>query len=284
MNDDRDPTIHMLLDRLYPSLDDVPEDWDRVVADAGPERRRLAPAGLARWPALRVAAVGAAVAAIALGVLSAAPGGGPSPLARAVAALTPADGAILHTVALVTDRGPGRTTTSRTETWQQSAPPYDELELTGAGGREFATADGRPEVYDPRTNTIFRLPPGAEVPDRLAPQRPGERVRDVMLGLLRSGEARVEGRVVVEGREAIRIAAPASASHPTVLVDAATYEPIEWTVTSDEGIRQTTRFLIYEHLPATAENLAQLSLSARHPGARVDREHFSIDPDPSGKG
>ena len=59
----------------------------------------------------------------------------------------------------------------------------------------------------------------------------------------------------LDGRDAIRIVAPASAS--VLVVDAATYEPIEWRTTSDEGTLEMTRFLVYEQLPATPANEAR---------------------------
>lgn len=39
----------------------------------------------------------------------------------------------------------------------------------------------------------------------------------------------------------------------------------------------TTRFETYERLPATAENLALLSLAAQHPDAKTDHG-ISLDP------
>jgi hypothetical protein len=153
--------------------------------------------------------------------------------------------------------------------------------------REIAFADGRPEVYDPRRNTISTLPPAVSLPERgrdSKPRRPlpvdpfdtgAERLRNRMLDLLRSGEAREDGRVTVDGREAIRIVAPSQGM--TLLVDARTYEPIEWSspvegigTTPDRGL-QTTRFETYERLPATESNLALLDLRAQHPGAKIDR-------------
>ena len=55
----------------------------------------------------------------------------------------------------------------------------------------------------------------------------------------------------------------------TLLVDADSYEPIEWRVSQD-GKVAVTSFPIYERLPATDANGAQLSLTGRHSGAAID--------------
>jgi hypothetical protein len=270
-----------LRERIY--LDGVPDA--PVDAARGVRRRRLT---------LRVAAVAGAAAAIALGALETLPGGrepsSASAIERAKAALG-ADGRILHVVSRTTLAGPNGATlrTERTETWELTSPPYDTRQVHSSQGvrREIAFADGRPEIYDPRRNTISSLPPALDLPERgrdanarrELPMDPidagAERLRDGMLDLLRSGEAREDGRVTVGGREAIRIVAPADDT--TLLVDARTYEPIEWSspvtgigTTPDTGV-QTTRFETYERLPVTESNLALLDLRAQHPGAKVTR-------------
>jgi hypothetical protein len=76
-----------------------------------------------------------------------------------------------------------------------------------------------------------------------------------------------DGRVTVEGRAAIRLVSDDGTV--TLLVDADTYEPIEWRV-SEEGRSAVTSFPTYERLPATEANAALLSLRARHADATVD--------------
>ena len=87
-----------------------------------------------------------------------------------------------------------------------------------------------------------------------------------MRKLLGSGQAREDGRVTVDGREAVRNISPTSLA--SMLVDAETYVPIEWTDVGDDGTRRTRRFETYER-PATPANLALLSLTAQHPDATV---------------
>jgi hypothetical protein len=103
--------------------------------------------------------------------------------------------------------------------------------------------------------------------------------RESLLRLLRSGDARVDGRLPVDGREAIRIV---SRLKTTLLVDAGSFEPIEWRQVFDGGIVVTTRFEAYERIAATKANKALLSVRAQHPDAKIDHG-ISIDPDPPGK-
>jgi len=248
--------IHDAIDGLYPSTDDVAPSWQRVAADAAVSRPR------ARRHAVRAVLVAAAVAAVVLGVLSALPGGGgPSSIARAASALGGGNG-ILHTVVVTTTKRPGGgTDVSKTETWQQTSPPYAAREL---GGRELAQANGMLQYYDPRTNTIQTTPRGS-VPG--SPRTFDESLRDRMLFLLKSGEAREDGHVTVGGRDAIRIVG--SDGRLALVVDAETSKPLEWTSYGDDGTRLTSRFQTYERLPETAQNLALLSLTKQHPTARI---------------
>ena len=247
------------------------------------DRRRRRP----RRVSSRIAVVATAAAAIALGVLSvlpddgplgALPGNGSSAIALAAEALTGAEGEILHTVALATlERPDGTVETSRTETWQRNSAPYDERSVeTWEGtdfGREIGSIGGRPYAYDSRTNTIYTTAPGAVLPD----PRPGDAslqgLRDRMLVLLDSGEAREEGRITVDGREAIRIVAGGS----MLLVDAESYDPIEWSGKADDGTLVTTRLDTYEWLPPTDANLALLSVTAQHPDARLEPGGITVE-------
>ena len=116
------------------------------------DRRRLR-----RRVVLRSMVSVAAVAAVALGVLSAVPRTGPSVVDRAAAALRSSDGTILHTVLVGTLTGANGPTDLRVETWQASAPPHDQLQVIIAAGRRFETAlaDGVGQLYDQQANTIY---------------------------------------------------------------------------------------------------------------------------------
>lgn len=257
-------------------------------ADARALKRRIMlsnpgePRPRRRTRQFRVAAVGLAAAAVAFGALSVLPGEGPSAVARARAALNPSGDTILHTVVVSTrSDDPGSTTT--VETWARTLPPYDERSLqigtnarTGrTGRRELASSDGLPEHYDAATNTIYTRPPRTKLP---APRRVTHARHPLVEGdvsaiianlrsLLRSGEAKESSRVTVGGRDATWILFPGFQMR--LLVDADTGHPIEQRSVYDGGVRVTSRFQTYEQLRATSANLALLSLSAQHPGAKI---------------
>jgi outer membrane lipoprotein-sorting protein len=90
-----------------------------------------------------------------------------------------------------------------------------------------------------------------------------------ILALLRSGDVHVTGHVDVGGRDAIRL--ESLDGKKTYLVDASTYDPIEWTTTGNGG-GVTLRFPLYEQLPVDAESMQLLDLQAQHPGAQVVRD------------
>lgn len=95
-----------------------------------------------------------------------------------------------------------------------------------------------------------------------------EEFRDDILAMLRSGKAEVTGRVEVDGRDAIRI--ESLDGKQVYLVDASTYDPIDWTTTGTNG-GVTLRFPVYEDLPMDTESMRLLSLEAQHPGAQIVR-------------
>jgi hypothetical protein len=234
----------------------------------------------------------AAVAAVALGVLGAVPRTGPSVVERAAAALRSTDGTILHTVLVGTLTRADGPIDLRIETWQASSPPHDQLQIVTAGGRRFEVAlvDGVGQLYDPQTNTIYTSPSqlkdaqpvdkaratkwktggaeaGAAGNDKGSIVAADDSYRAKILGLLESGDVREDGRVTVDGRAAIRLVS--DEGNVTLLVDADSYEPIEWRVT-ENGATAVTSFPTYERLPASEANAALLSLTARHADATID--------------
>jgi hypothetical protein len=280
MHDDVDTQIRATFEQLYPSLDDVPPDWDAIVAAADVRRRARRPAEARPF---RIAAAAGTAAAIALVLISTLPGNGPpaaSAVERAEAALAAPRKAILHTVTRTVTYGRAGRETGTTETWQLMSAPFDSREVSR--GREIGTVNGRPVAYIAASDTIVTLAPGAEAREPEGPSDEVGRLRDVMVRLLRSGQAREAGRVTIDGREGIRIVS--SANPLQMVVDARTYRPLEWETVSDNGIRTTTRFETYEWLPATRANRALLSIRAQHPNATVRPGGITIDPDPPGKG
>jgi hypothetical protein len=93
--------------------------------------------------------------------------------------------------------------------------------------------------------------------------------RAEVLALLDSGRVRVVGHVTIDGRDAIRL--ESLDGKKIYIVDAATYDPIEWTTLGKGGSSVTLRFPVYEQLPVDAESLKLLDLEAQHPEAQVVR-------------
>jgi hypothetical protein len=143
-------------------------------------------------------------------------------------------------------------------------------------------------VENPRVDTLFYVRKNGKRPTVIATEQGAKRLRERLakeqqepagvlpdefraeiLALLRSGRARETGHVQVAGRDAIRIQSPNG--RQVYLVDAATYDPIEWTSAGNGG-GVTLRFPIYEELPVDTESMKLLDLEAQHPGARVVRD------------
>jgi outer membrane lipoprotein-sorting protein len=90
--------------------------------------------------------------------------------------------------------------------------------------------------------------------------------RSEILALLDSGRVVVTGHVTVDGRDAIRL--ESLDGKQVYVLDAATYDPIEWTTTGNGG-GVTLRFGAYEELPVDTESMQLLSLQDQHPNAQV---------------
>jgi outer membrane lipoprotein-sorting protein len=90
--------------------------------------------------------------------------------------------------------------------------------------------------------------------------------RAEVLALLESGQVRVVGHVTVDGRDAIKL--ESLDGRKIYVVDASTYDPIEWTTRGTDG-GVTLRFSAYEELPVDDASLKLLDLQAQHPNAQV---------------
>jgi hypothetical protein len=93
--------------------------------------------------------------------------------------------------------------------------------------------------------------------------------RAQILALLNSGRVVVTGHVTVGGRDAIRV--ESLDGRKVYVVDASTYDPIEWTTTGNGG-SVTLSFGVYEELPVDSNSMALLDLETQHPDARVVRD------------
>jgi hypothetical protein len=96
-----------------------------------------------------------------------------------------------------------------------------------------------------------------------------EEFRSEVLALLDSGQVQVVGHVTVDGRDAIKL--ESLDGKKVYVVDAGSYDPIEWITTGDGG-GVTYRFPVYEELPVDAQSMQLLSLQDQHPSAQVVRD------------
>jgi len=254
----------------------------------------------------RLGVVALAGAAVALGVFASLPGGRESGgVARAAAVLRAGGGTILHTDMTGRQENPdGSVATWRDERWQLMEAPFDARQIETSFGitAESATVDTKAQLYDASTNTIYTHEPEPKFRFEKGPSEDtlrlvvlkadgstayvkvirkddlkklkggapsadteAEPFRAKILLLLQSGRAKEAGHVAVGGRDALKLDL---GDGSTYLVDAQTYDPIEYTIRRVGTV--TLTFKAYEKLPSTPENRALLSLRAQHPDARID--------------
>jgi hypothetical protein len=137
---------------LPPTLDRFGAELENAARrDLGARRKR-------RW-ILRATVLSTVAAAIAVGLLSALPSGGPSVVQRAAAALQPAHDTILHFQLSAKQWNPDGTTVDwQSETWQLRVAPYTrrQIEVGFDGLRaESLTRGDLNELYDARNDTIY---------------------------------------------------------------------------------------------------------------------------------
>jgi hypothetical protein len=222
-------------------------------------RRRRRRARLALLPAPAIAAV-----ALLL-LLSGWIGGGSSDLAgaaiihRADAALALPPHEILHTKVA----GQGFVA----EWWQLTSPPYSFVGDKGPVGAapEQAADATTASYYDPSSNAIHQMPSATPVTfdDPLAQVRQA----------LDQGRARELGTAQVDGVPTYKIQFEDkhgySAQSLVAYVDQHTFRPILLSDPQRNGAVVQLRVVTLEYLAATPANLQLLSLTARHPTARV---------------
>jgi hypothetical protein len=249
-----------------------PPDADRVAAararllsaqyDHAPTTRRTRVRSRPALAALLgVPAVGAVVVALFAGALN---GGGAGTADAAIirhadAALAPPPNEILHTKL----EGDGFVA----DWWQLTSPPYSFLGDKGPvnAAPEAAANATTVSYYDPATNTIHVAPSAKPV----ALNDPLAEVRQA----LQDGQARVLGTADIAGVATyeIQFADKNGFDSQSLIsyVDQRTYRPIMLSDPQRNGTIVHLRVMAFDYLPATTENLRSLSLTARHPTARV---------------
>jgi hypothetical protein len=224
--------------------------------------------------------VGAAAIVLAvLSIVNVFGANGPSIVEKAAAAIDPAKNVILHVKISGHEGGAdGYSSDWTEEDWSRMSSPYTWRQIQAFPDQPVTDTvqdtNGLAQMYDAGTNSIytqaaasmFMVAAGQAVP-----------YGEMILELLRSGDAVVDGTETINGRECTRIVATkdyGTAPEGTkygdwFYVDSRTNYPVEWKQTRDGGKVVDIRFDTYELLPANDANLAFLDLSAQHPGATI---------------
>jgi hypothetical protein len=231
----------------------------QLLARSKPPRRRR----LSMRFALGSAAVAAAAAAIAIVALIGANGSGGPAIANAavihnaLTAVTPPANAILHVKVVGVQNG----TPIAGESWQQTSAPYASRYMKGEVGHqgEFSDDGTTSFEYDAQTNTVY------ERPDSSRPTftNPISEIRRELAG----GQAQLVGTVVMGGTPLFKIELP---NGLVGYFDESDYRPRYLDDPQRDGTVVRLRVAAYEYLPMTASDRALLSVTARHPNARID--------------
>jgi hypothetical protein len=286
---DTDPELLDLVRAADPMRD------PRVQADAGldtesalrllaPELDRPAPrrAPRRRRTALRSAVLAGAVAAtvfVVANVASTGNGSGVSPAQAQILrhvrdALAWPPHAIYEEDSVTTNtRRDGATHTVEYHDWLSTSPPYNNREIVIVNGKvlwEQAFVNGRRDLYDPTTDTIY-LAPGVESNDvagckRCSSDRPqwNSTLSEVQ-HLLNQPNVTINRNAVLNGKPAIEL----TSDHGrfSYWISPSTYQPLQ---IEDRFFPGIGRFPIAHVLTGSAASPNLLSLQAQHPHATVD--------------
>jgi hypothetical protein len=236
-----------------------------------PGRRRR----VSRRILVAASTVSAAAAAVLVLVVGTNGSSGPSAadaaiIHRALTAVTPPAGDILHTKVTGVHGG----VTFVNEVWRQTAPPYASRAIKDQ--EEFSNNSTTESDYDPATNTIYEHPnpvshtpadPRRGVRTHRHPARAGDRPFTDPVAKIRqelaSGQAQVNGTVVIDGASLYEVDMPEG---EVGYFDTRTYA-LRYVDVPQVG---RLHVVVYEYLPMTPANQALLSVTAQHPSARID--------------
>lgn len=286
MNDHLPPRRRAFPDSLLQQQKEylVSEIARNIETGDGRTRERTTRPSRSRSLALRLGAVGAlaviALAAVGLsGVFGGGDGSGPLTIDKALAAVTVADGEVLHVkiTGVETDGSAfAQELWSYTESATGAVWKYRGMTETSGHGLQEVAIDGAGlhQIYDAKTNSILEMRHEADA-DVFKQKIAGsaDAYQEDIRRLLSSGQAQEDGREQIDGRDAIRIvetrpAPEGELSENVFLVDAETGEPIEWRI-GNEGENRVLHFDIYEKLPGTPESLRLFDLKMIYPDAAI---------------
>jgi hypothetical protein len=288
---DTDPELLDLVRAADPMRD------PRVQANAGLDTeaalRRLAPeldrppaprrARRPRRPALRVAVLVGAVAAVvfvAVNVTSAGNGSDAVSLAQAQILRHVRDALVWPAHAIYEEENvststarDGATHTVEYHEWLSTSRPYNSRLMVIVNGKvlwEQAFVNGRLDLYDPTSNTIY-VAPGVESNDvygckRCSSDTPqSNSALSEVKSLLEQPNVTVNPNVALDGKPAIKLTF--DRGRFSYWISPRTYQPLQ---TEDRLFPGITRFPIARVLTGSAASPSLMSLQAENPGATVD--------------
>ena len=165
--------------------------------------------------------------------------------------------------------------TSGNQQWVSTSPPYNQRLVRSWNGKvqwEQAFVNGRLDLYDPRTNTVYVAPGVAPNQSSLAPG-PSSALSQVY-DLLRGPNVKVNLNAMLDGKNAIELTF--DGGRFSYWISPSTYQPLQSVDRSDslpdgQGGIGIVRYPIARVLTGSAASPKLLSLRAQHPGATVDR-------------
>jgi hypothetical protein len=296
---DTDPELLDLVSAADPMRD------PRVQANAGldtesalrllaPELDRPpAPRRARRWrrSALRSVVLAGAVAAAVFVVANVASTGNGSavPPAQAQTILRHVRAALVfpphaiyeeETIGTVTARDGARFTSGWQE-WLSTSPPYDNRIIQIANGKvqwEQAFVNGRLDLYDPMTNTVY-LEPGVG-PGQSSDTPQSNSALSLVEYLLKQSNVTINPNAVLDGKTAIEL----TFDHGrfSYWISPSTYQPLQSEDRQDslpdgQGGVGIDRYPIVRVLTGSAASPNLLSLQAQHPGATVDHSRSDYE-------
>lgn len=187
-------------------------------------------------------------------------------------------------VTTVTPRD-GATHISGWHEWLSTSPPYNSRSIQFRNGKplwEQAFVNGRLDLYDPRTNTIYIAPdviPFCEAGTTSPAATPTCRVPDApqwnsalseIQHLLRQADVTINTDATLDGKRAIELTF--DRGRFSYWISPRNYRPLQ---IEDRFFPGSTRFPIARVLTGSAASPKLLSLQAQHPQATID--HSSTD-------
>lgn len=177
------------------------------------------------------------------------------------------------TVGTVTARDGARFATEDHE-WLSTSPPYDNRLVRSWNGRvqwEQAFVNGRMDLYDPATNTVYLAPRVA--PGQVSDTPQSTSALSEVQYLLRQPDVKINPHAVLDGKPAIKLTFVGGRF--SYWISPTTYQPLQSVDRQDSlpdgqsgvGI---DRYPIVRVRTGSAASPELLSLQAQHPGATVD--------------